>query len=292
MTSIDDPKMVGRHARARTHAARAQSLRARGDGSTGRSLQVARRPGGGGALTRRRVGGRPNAQVVRRGALVGTGNRMGEPIPLSQAEDHLFGVCILNDWSARDIQAWEYQPLGPFLAKNFASSISPWVVTVEALAPFRAPLAPRAVEDPAPLPYLDDAGDRAHGGFAITMEVALQTARMRAAGLAPERITRGSTLDLYWSMGQMLAHHASNGCAMRPGDLLGSGTVSGRARDTRGCLLELTWRGAEPLALSNGETRAFLEDGDEVVMTAYAERDGVVRIGLGCCRGRIEPTRG
>ncbi len=226
------------------------------------------------------------------GAFVGTGNRMGEPIPLSQADEHLFGVCILNDWSARDIQAWEYQPLGPFLAKNFASSISPWVVTVEALAPFRAPLAPRAVEDPAPLPYLDDAGDRAHGGFAITMEVALQTARMRAAGLAPERITRGSTLDLYWSMGQMLAHHASNGCAMRPGDLLGSGTVSGRARDTRGCLLELTWRGAEPLALSNGETRAFLEDGDEVVMTAYAERDGVVRIGLGCCRGRIEPTRG
>jgi len=225
------------------------------------------------------------------GAFVGAGNTIGSVIPLAQAEDHLFGVCILNDWSARDIQSWEYQPLGPFLAKNFASTISAWVVTTDALAPFRAPLAPRAVDDPQPLPYLDDAADRAAGGFALTMEVALQTARMREAGQAAERLTRGSTLDLYWSMAQMLAHHASGGCAMRVGDLLGSGTVSGRARESRGCLIELTWRGSEPITLSNGETRTFLEDGDEVVMTAYAEREGAVRIGLGACRGQVVGTR-
>jgi len=225
------------------------------------------------------------------GAFVGAGNTIGSVIPLAQAEDHLFGVCILNDWSARDIQSWEYQPLGPFLAKNFASTISAWVVTTDALAPFRAPLAPRAVDDPQPLPYLDDAADRAAGGFALTMEVALQTARMREAGQAAERLTRGSTLDLYWSMAQMLAHHASGGCAMRVGDLLGSGTVSGSARESRGCLIELTWRGSEPITLSNGETRTFLEDGDEVVMTAYAEREGAVRIGLGACRGQVVGTR-
>jgi len=225
------------------------------------------------------------------GAFVGAGSTIGSVIPLAQAEDHLFGVCILNDWSARDIQSWEYQPLGPFLAKNFASTISAWVVTTDALAPFRAPLAPRAVDDPQPLPYLDDAADRAAGGFALTMEVALQTARMREAGQAAERLTRGSTLDLYWSMAQMLAHHASGGCAMRVGDLLGSGTVSGSARESRGCLIELTWRGSEPITLSNGETRTFLEDGDEVVMTAYAEREGAVRIGLGACRGQVVGTR-
>jgi fumarylacetoacetase len=221
------------------------------------------------------------------GVFVGRGNPMGETIPLAAADEHLFGVCILNDWSARDIQAWEYQPLGPFLAKNFASSISPWVVTMEALAPFRAPIAARPDGDPAPLPYLDDATDRARGGFAITMEVALQTARMRTDGVAPERITRGSALDLYWTMGQMLTHHASNGCPMRTGDLLGSGTVSGASRDSSGCLLELTRRGAEPITLANGETRGFLEDGDEVIMTAFAERVGAVRIGLGSCRGRV-----
>lgn len=225
------------------------------------------------------------------GAFVGTGNAMGSTIPLAQAEEHVFGVCILNDWSARDIQSWEYQPLGPFLAKNFATTVSAWVVTIDALAPFRAPLAPREANDPQPLAYLDDATDRAAGGFQITMEVALQTARMREAGHAAERLTRGSTLDLYWSMAQMLTHHASGGCAMRTGDLLGSGTVSGSARDSRGCLIELTWRGAEPLALSNGETRTFLEDGDEVVMTAFAEREGAVRIGLGECRGRVVASR-
>jgi fumarylacetoacetase len=224
-------------------------------------------------------------------AFVGTGNSMGSVIPLANAEDHLFGVCILNDWSARDIQSWEYQPLGPFLAKNFATSISAWVVTIDALAPFRAPLAPRAAHDPLPLPYLDEAADHATGGFGITMHVALQTARMREEGLAPERLTRGSALDLYWSMAQMLTHHASGGCAMRTGDLLGSGTVSGSRRDSRGCLIELTWRGTEPITLANGETRSFLEDGDEVVMTAYAEREGAVRIGLGECRGRVVGSR-
>lgn len=224
------------------------------------------------------------------GAFVGTGNAMGQVVPLSQVDDHLFGVCLLNDWSARDIQSWEYQPLGPFLAKNFATSISPWIVTMEALAPFRAPLAPRVKGDPEPLAYLLDATDREQGGMAITVEVWLHTTRMREAGLPAERLTKGSALDLYWSMGQMLAHHASGGCAMRPGDLLGSGTISGVARDSRGCLLELTWRGAEPVTLSNGETRTFLEDGDEVIMTAYAERDGAVRIGLGSCRGRVAST--
>ena len=158
---------------------------------------------------------------------------------------------------------------------------------MEALAPFRAPLAPRGDGDPSPLPYLDDPGDRARGGFAITMEVWLRTARMRDAGEEAVRLTRGSALDLYWSMAQMLAHHASGGCAMRPGDLLGSGTVSGRQKDSRGCLLELTWRGAEPVTLPNGETRAFLADGDEVTMTAYAEREGAVRIGLGRCTGVV-----
>lgn len=221
------------------------------------------------------------------GAFVGTGNSMGDAIPLREADAHLFGVCILNDWSARDIQGWEYQPLGPFLAKNFASSISPWVVTMEALAPFRVPLEARADGDPAPLPYLDDADDRAHGGFGITMEVWLRTARMRTEGMDAVRLSQGSARDLYWTMGQMLAHHTVNGCAMRPGDLLGSGTVSGRIKESRGCLMELTWRGTDPLQLPTGETRGYLEDGDEVIMTAFAERDGAVRIGLGACRGVI-----
>jgi fumarylacetoacetase len=221
------------------------------------------------------------------GVYVGTGNVMGTTIPLAEADAHLFGVCLLNDWSARDIQAWEYQPLGPFLAKNFASTVSPWVVTMEALAPFRAPLAPRDAIDPAPLPYLTDPADQARGGLAVTMSVALRTARMRAAGDDPAPLSRSSALDLFWTFGQMLAHHASNGCAMRAGDLLGSGTVSGRDKDSRGCLMELTWRGAEPITLPNGETRTYLEDGDEVIMSAFAERAGAVRIGLGTCRGVI-----
>jgi fumarylacetoacetase len=225
------------------------------------------------------------------GAFVGTGNALGDTIPLRDAEEHLWGVCLLNDWSARDIQSWEYQPLGPFLAKNFASTISPWVVTMEALAPFRAPLAPRAEGDPAPLPYLSDTTDAARGGLALTVEVWLRTARMRSAGDAAVRISQGSSLDLYWSFAQMLTHHASSGCNLRPGDLLGSGTISGAAVDSRGCLLELTWRGAQPITLPNGETRGFLEDGDEVILAAYAERDGEVRIGLGRCAGEVRPAR-
>lgn len=221
------------------------------------------------------------------GAFIGPGNALGEPIPLASAESQLWGICLLNDWSARDLQSWEYQPLGPFLAKNFASTISPWVVTMEALAPFRAPLAPRAEGDPAPLPYLLDPADQAGGGFALTMEVWLRTARMRATGAAPVRLSQSQALDLYWSFAQMVTHHASSGCNLRPGDLLGSGTISGATKASRGCLLELTWRGAEPLALPDGEQRAFLEDGDEVTLTAYAEREGAVRIGLGRCVGEV-----
>jgi fumarylacetoacetase len=221
------------------------------------------------------------------GAWVGRGNTLGTPVALADADDHLFGLSLLNDWSARDLQAWEYQPLGPFLAKNFASTISPFVVTLDALEPFRAPLAPRADGDPSPLPYLDDPTDRARGGFALTLEVWLSSARMRRDGMPPMRVSHGSFLDLYWTMGQMLTHHTSNGCNLRPGDLLGSGTVSGAAPHTQGCLLELTRRGAEPLALPTGETRGFLEDGDEVILTGFAEAPGAVRIGFGACAGVV-----
>ena len=220
-------------------------------------------------------------------AWVGPGNALGRTIPLAAVDEHLFGLSLLNDWSARDLQAWEYQPLGPFLAKNFASTVSPFVVTLDALEPFRAPLAPRADGDPAPLPYLLEAHDQVRGGFDLTLEVALRTARMRAEGEEPIRISRASFLDLYWSLGQMLAHHASNGCNLRPGDLLGSGTVSGPAEGAQGCLLELTRRGAQPLTLPNGEQRGFLEDGDEVVLTGYAARAGAVRIGFGHCTGVV-----
>ncbi|MEP6780942.1 MAG: fumarylacetoacetase [Gemmatimonadaceae bacterium] len=221
------------------------------------------------------------------GLFVAGHNELGTTIPLATVDDHMFGLCLLNDWSARDVQSWEYQPLGPFLAKNFCSTISPWVVTVDALEPFRAPLEDRAEGDPEPLAYLSDVNDKSRGGFAITVEVWLQTTAMRNAGVAAERVTQGSALDLYWTFGQMLAHHASNGCNMRAGDLLGSGTISGKAPSSRGCLLELTRRGAEPVALSNGETRSFLEDGDEVILRAYAAREGAVRIGFGECRGMI-----
>jgi fumarylacetoacetase len=225
------------------------------------------------------------------GAFVGRGNALGEAFPLAEAESHLWGLCLLNDWSARDIQSWEYQPLGPFLAKNFASTVSPWVVTLEALEPFRAPLSPRAGGDPAPLPYLAEVHDAARGGFAIRVEVWLRTARMRREGSEEVRLSQGSALDLYWSFAQMLTHHASGGCNLRAGDLLGSGTISGSTVDSRGCLLELTQRGTQPIALPNGETRGFLEDGDEVQLTAYAEREGAVRIGLGRCSGEVLPAR-
>lgn len=224
------------------------------------------------------------------GALVGPGNGLGETIPLARAGEHLFGVCLLNDWSARDLQSWEYQPLGPFLAKNFATTLSPWVLPLAALEPFRVPARSRAAGDPAPLPYLADVTDAAHGGLDLTLEVYLQTATMRATGAAPHRLSRGNARTLYWTFGQLLVHHASNGCNLRPGDLLGSGTVSGPEADSCGCLLELTERGARPFVLPNGETRAFLADGDEVILRGYAERAGFRRISLGECRGRILPA--
>jgi fumarylacetoacetase len=224
------------------------------------------------------------------GAFVGPGNPPGESIPLAAARGHLFGVILLNDWSARDLQSWEYQPLGPFLAKNFATTVSPWVVTMEALAPFRGPALVRPAGDPAPLPYLADENDAAQGGLDVTLEVWLLTEKMRAAGSAPQRVSSGSFRQMYWTLAQLLTHHASNGCHLRPGDLLGSGTVSGPAPNSRGCLLELTANGTQPLTLANGEPRRFLEDGDEVILRGYAARPGFRRIGLGECRGVVLPA--
>ena len=218
------------------------------------------------------------------GFFIGSGNSLGAPIPITEAEDHILGLCLLNDWSARDIQRWEYQPLGPFLSKSFATTISPWIVTLGALEPFRVPRHERPEGDPPPLPYLDCESDRDRGGIAITIEVWLSTAKMRAAARAPVRLSRAGFAEMYWTIGQMLTHHASNGCNLRPGDLLASGTVSGPEKDARGCLLELTWRGTEPVALPTGESRRFLEDGDEVIMRGYAERAGARRIGFGECR--------
>ncbi len=182
------------------------------------------------------------------GFFIGTGNALGELIPIESAEDHIFGICLLNDWSARDIQAWEYQPLGPFLGKNFTTTISPWVVPMEALAPYRVPRNARPAGDPAPLPYLDSAEDRARGALDLIMEVEITSAQMRDAGVPPFRLSRGNLKDLYWSVAQMVAHHTSNGCNLRPGDLLATGTVSGPDKDSRGCLLELTRRGADPIS--------------------------------------------
>jgi fumarylacetoacetase len=224
------------------------------------------------------------------GFVVGSGNALGSPVPIGQAESHLFGLCLVNDWSARDIQSWEYQPLGPFLAKSFATTISPWVVTMEALEPFRVPAFRRPPGDPEPLPYLDSAAGRSRGGLDLTVEVYLTTERMRAAGNPPHKLSRASARDLYWTLAQMLTHHTSNGCSLRPGDLFATGTVSGPAKDSRGCLLELTWRGSEPLTLPSGETRKFLEDGDEVILQGYCEREGAARIGFGECRGVVIPA--
>ena len=224
------------------------------------------------------------------GFFVSAGNSLGETIPIREAEDHIFGICLVNDWSARDIQAWEYQPLGPFLAKSFATSVSPWVVTVEALAPFRTPAFVRAEGDPAPLTYLFDQNDQEQGGLDLWLEVSLSSGRMRETGIAPVVLGRSNFRDMYWTMAQMLAHHASNGCNLRSGDLLASGTVSGRDKTARGCLLELTARGKEPITLPSGEQREFLEDGDEIILRGFCERDGFRRIGLGSCRGTILPA--
>jgi len=224
------------------------------------------------------------------GFLVGPGNRLGEPIAIDDAPRHLFGVCLVNDWSARDIQGWEYQPLGPFLGKSFATSVSPWVVTFEALAPFRSTPLERPEGDPVPLPYLCGEDDGSRGGLDIELTVSLATPRIRAEGLAEARLSACSTSVLYWTPAQMVAHHTSNGCNLRPGDLIASGTVSGPDKTSRGCLLELSWRGSEPVRLPNGEERAFLEDGDEVVLRGRCSRDGFVPIGLGECRGTVLPA--
>ncbi len=214
------------------------------------------------------------------GYFVGCGNALGKPVPILQAEDHLFGVCLLNDWSARDVQAWEYQPLGPFLAKNFATTVSPWIVTMEALAPFRTRIK-RPAEDPPPLPYLDSVANREHGGIDVVLEVWLQTARMAAAQQGPVRLSSSRAAQAaYWSAAQLVAHHTSNGCNLQPGDLLGSGTLSGPAADEAGSLLELSCGGKQPIALPNGETRTFLEDGDRLVMRGWCEHEGAIRIGF------------
>jgi fumarylacetoacetase len=224
------------------------------------------------------------------GFFVGPGNHLGETIAIERAPSHLFGVCLLNDWSARDIQAWEYQPLGPFLGKSFATTISPWVVSMEALAPFRAPAFARPQHDPPPLDYLASDRDMQDGGIDLTLEVYLRTVRMREAGIAAIRLSRSNLRNLYWTAAQLLTHHTSNGCNLEPGDLLGSGTVSGPKDENRGCLLELTQNGREPISLPTGERRGFLEDGDEVTLRGYCERPGFVSIGLGECSGTITRT--
>lgn len=228
---------------------------------------------------------------VELAAYVGPGNPLGESIPLAHAERHLFGFSLLNDWSARDLQSWEYQPLGPFLAKSFATTVSPWVVTLEALAPFREPSPARPAGDPDPLPYLHSTGDQRDGGLGLTLEALLLTPRLRAAGGPPEIVATVTSGTMYWTFAQLLTHHASNGCNLRSGDLLGSGTISGPAPTACGCLLELTRRGREPFTLSNGERRTFLEDGDEVILRGHAQRPGARRIGFGECRGVVLGAR-
>jgi len=225
------------------------------------------------------------------GFYVGKGNQLGCSIPISKAEDHIFGLCLVNDWSARDIQGWEYQPLGPFLGKSFATTISPAVVTMEALAPFRVPAFDRGDKYPAPLPYLSDDANAKAGGIDLKLDVFIRTKKMRDEGIEPHRISRSNLKDLFWTVGQMLTHHASNGCNLQTGDLIASGTVSGREDSERGCLLEMTRGGKEPIELPSGETRKFLEDYDEIIMRGFCERDGFRRIGFGECRGMVLPAQ-
>ena len=224
------------------------------------------------------------------GIFMGTGNPLGEPIPIGQAESHVFGLCLLNDWSARDIQAWEYQPLGPFLSKSFATTVSPWVVTLEALAPYRVPFT-RPADDPQPLPYLDSPANRACGALDIQLEVLLQTPRMRQAGQGAASICRTSYRHAYWTLAQLVTHHTVGGCNLQPGDLLGSGTLSGPTPQEAGALIELTAGGKQPLTLPDGEQRVFLEDGDTVILRGWCERPGAARIGLGECAGTVLPAR-
>lgn len=219
------------------------------------------------------------------GIFVGPGNEVGQPIPIGEAEQHVFGLCLVNDWSARDIQSWEYQPLGPFLAKNFATTVSPWIVPMEALAPYRVPMAARQAGDPAPLPYLTS-GSAQRAAIDVTLEVYIQSRQMRDRNMEAVRLSRGNLRDLYWSIGQLVTHHASNGCNLRPGDLLATGTISGPEEGSEGCLLEMKHR-SEPVRLPSGETRGFLEDGDEITFRAYAQREGMPRIAFGTCSGTI-----
>ena len=222
------------------------------------------------------------------GFFIGPGNSLGSPILIGEAEQHIFGLCLVNDWSARDIQSWEYQPLGPFLAKNFATTISPWVVPIEALAPYRVSAAARPDGDPEALPYM---ASQEKAAFDLTLEVYLQSTQMLQEGLPPARVSQGNMRDLYWSLAQLLTHHASNGCNLRPGDLLATGTISGPDEGSEGCLLEMKHR-AQPLRLPTGETRVFLHDGDQVIFRAFAQREGLPRIGFGECSGIVTAALG
>lgn len=235
---------------------------------------------------------RPSARMdieLELGLFVGQANALGQPVPISQADQHLFGMVLLNDWSARDIQPWEYQPLGPFLAKNFATTVSPWVVTLEALAPYRLPFT-RPASHPQPLPYLSSPTHSASGAFDIQLEALLQTPTMRQAGHAPARLARSNYRHAYWSAAQMLAHHSVNGCNLQPGDLLGTGTLSGPTPDSACALIELTQGGQHPIPLPGGEQRTWLEDGDTVTLRAWCEKPGTARIGFGPCTGTVLPA--
>lgn len=222
------------------------------------------------------------------GVWIGQGNDLGQPIPIAEAGRHIAGLCLLNDWSARDLQAWEYQPLGPFLAKNFMTTISPWIVTAEALAPFRLAQPARPEGDPRPMDYLWDEADQAAGAYALELEVFLSTRQMRDQGVAPARISRSAAAHLYWTAAQMVAHHTVGGCDLRPGDLLGTGTISTPDDSGLGSLLELTRGGAQPITLPSGEARAFLQYGDELSLAGHARADGFVAIGFGPCSGIVQ----
>jgi fumarylacetoacetase len=250
-----------------------------------------RRPSG---QTREDVNAPPTFGSSRRldyeielGVYIGAGNPLGEPIPIARTREHMWGISLVNDWSARDIQSWEYQPLGPFLSKSFGTSVSPWVVTFQALAPFRRPAAQRPPGDPRPLDYLNDPTDQAVGGIDLSLEVWLRSATMRERNMTPMMVSRARFADMYWTVGQLVAHHASNGCNLQTGDLVASGTVSGATPESRGCLLERASRGTQPIELPTGERRAFLQDGDEVIMRGFAERPAYRRIGLGECVGVV-----
>jgi fumarylacetoacetase len=218
-------------------------------------------------------------------------NSLGQAVPIAEAAGRIAGLCLLNDWSARDLQAWEYQPLGPFLAKNFLSSVSPWVVTAEALAPFRVAHPSRSDDDPEPLPYLWDTQDQSQGAFALTLETRIATEAMRKAGVAPQRLSQGPATSMYWTIAQMITHHTSGGCNLMPGDLLGTGTISGPTPDSLGSLMEISRGGSTPIVLPSGETRSFLEDGDELILSARAALDGFRTIGFGQCSGIVEAAQ-